>query len=127
MSMIERGGYALVSTALLTGIGAWGMNQIGLAKKVMRTSAPNFVDACKYGAVRGVVTFGITAFSVYLHQSVNDDWAKKAIAVGALSALYFSVPYTSEFTKQHLNVKIPEQFTYLALLAEFASFYENRA
>lgn len=127
MSMIERGGYAMVSTALLTGAGAWGLNQLGLAKKVMRTAAPHFMDACKYGLVRGAITFGITAASVYFHQSVKDDWAKVLIGIGAVAGLYFSVSYTRQFTKDHLGVRIPEQFTYLALLAELGSIYYNRS
>ena len=127
MSMIERGGYALASTALLTGVVAWGLNQTGLAKKVMKTSAPTFMNACKYGALRGTVTFAITAFSVHLHKSVKDDWSKAAIALGALAVLYFSVPYTAQIAKQHLNVKVPMQFTYLALLFEGVSVIYNRS
>ena len=127
MSMIERGGYAMVSTALLTGVGAWGLNQLGLAKKVMRTTAPHFIDACKYGLVRGAMTFGITAVSVCLHQSVKDEWAKVLIGIAAVAGLYFSVPYTRQLAKDHLGVRIPEQFTYLALLAEFGSIYYNRS
>ncbi|MCP5506195.1 MAG: hypothetical protein H7A38_04865 [Chlamydiales bacterium] len=125
MDSIRFGGQALAMTALVTGAGAWGLNQLGLAKKVMRTAAPHFIDACKYGAVRGVVTFMIAAASIELQKKNQENWVKGAIAVGALAALAVSVPYTRQLTKDLLGVKISEQFTYLALLAEFGSIYAS--
>lgn len=125
MDSIRLGGQALAMTALMTGAGAWGLNQLGLAKKVMGTAAPYFIDACKYGAVRGGVTFMIAAASFEVKKKNKENWVKGAIAVGTLVALYISVSHTRKLTKDLLGVNVSERFTYLALLAEFGAIYAN--
>lgn len=61
------------TTALVMGAGAVGMNYIGLAKEITGRAAPAFMDAAKYGLVRGVVTFGVTVFAGHLSKQLPRD------------------------------------------------------
>ena len=61
--IIYNSAIAAASSALVMGFGAVGMNYIGLAKQITGRAAPAFMDAAKYGLVRGAVTFGVTVFA----------------------------------------------------------------
>lgn len=124
---IYNGAVAAGANALVMGLGAWGFNQIGLAKKITGKAAPTLMDAAKYGLVRGAVTFGVTVFSGYVNGQIpkSNPWAKRAINVGALAVFYFSVPHVAQAAKKHLNVSIHERFQYLALFGEGLNFYFN--
>jgi len=113
------------SSALVMGAGAVGMNYIGLAKQITGKAAPSFMDAAKYGVVRGVVTFGVTVFAGHVKNQLPKDsvWSKLAINVGALAIFYFSVPPVAQFAKQQLNVSVHDRFQYLALFGEGFNFY----
>ncbi|QVL57133.1 MAG: hypothetical protein KFB93_07060 [Simkaniaceae bacterium] len=123
--IIYRGAIAAASTALVMGVGAAGMNYIGLAKKITGRTAPAFMDAAKYGLMRGVVTFGVTVFAGHVNKHFKSDanWSKLAINVGALAVFYFTVPHGAQFAKKHLNVSVHDRFQYLALFGEGINFY----
>ncbi len=123
MEILGQGAKALIGTSLFTAFSALAMHQTGLDKKVMGKAAPTFVNAAKYGAIRGLLTSGVTALSFAVEKQVKDKWAKVAITIGALLGLYMTVNYTAHLAKKHFGAKgVPQQFTYLAFIAEAGCF-----
>ena len=124
-NIISNSVITAVSTALVMGVGAVGMNYIGLAQKITGKAAPSFMDAAKYGLVTGVVTFGVTVFAGHVNNQLPQKsvWSKLAINVGALAVFYFSVPPVAQFAKNHFNVSVHDRFQYLALFGEGLNFY----
>ena len=123
--IIYNSAIAAASSALVMGFGAVGMNYIGLAKQITGKAAPAFMDAAKYGLVRGAVTFGVTVFAGHVNKQLPRDsvLSKLAINVCALAVFYFSVPPVAQFAKQQLNVSVHDRFQYLALFGEGFNFY----
>lgn len=116
---------AAFSTALVMGVGAAGMNYIGLAQKITGHAAPRIADAAKYGLVRGAVTFGVSMCAQNIKGQLpqNSKWSKLAISVGALAVLYLSVPKVAQFVKSQFKVSVHERHQYLALFGEGINFY----